>query len=403
VLLRVVSDTTACGDSSGSVGSSGGSGGVAVLSGANASSAVVWEVLPRSTTLYTPSLPADGMYAVFVRAVDDAGNVGDVTNVTLWRDATPPSAPPVLVRTPDAVTQSTDALFEVRSGDVTSPGQASLWYQLVSNGVPATPSLVAVPVLPATPSSVVSLSLSSLATDTSHLVRFVSRDQLGRTSSGETLFSWRVVSAAPAVVLLRQPANISSLLSPRFVFSTRWQNAEVVRSAELSLSTFQVQLLGVAGDLGAWHAPCRFAVNASACVTVQRHVVRVQRCTAGAGDGVVHAAGARGAVQHDGRGDGGELDVPALQRRRVRGAERRRRRRGGVCVVSQGRRLQQEERGGRRDAARHRGASRVLGVAVVGRQSLLRVSDRGRVSARRRERQSRGVCEGLRTRGVQPV
>ena len=189
VLLRVASDTTACGDSSGGGGSSGGSGGVAVLSGANASSAVVWEVLPRSTTLYTPSLPADGMYAVFVRAVDDAGNVGDVTNVTLWRDATPPSAPPVLVRTPDAVTQSTDALFEVRSGDVTSPGQASLWYQLVSNGVPATPSLVAVPVLPATPSSVVSLSLSSLATDTSHLVRFVSRDQLGRTSSGETLFS----------------------------------------------------------------------------------------------------------------------------------------------------------------------------------------------------------------------
>jgi hypothetical protein len=159
------------------------------------------------------------MYRVFARAVDDAGNVGDVSNVTLWLDVTAPAGPPTLKTAPPSLTLSTDAVFEMQAGDDGSPGQSSFWYMLLTDGVPVTSAWTAVPTKPVTASAPVQLSLSGLRADASHLLRVVTRDQLSRSSARETVHSWRVVSAAPSVTMLSMPANVSALSSPSFDFS----------------------------------------------------------------------------------------------------------------------------------------------------------------------------------------
>jgi hypothetical protein len=216
--------------------------------------------------VYRVPAATDGEYALVVRSVDDAGNAGVETNVTLWVDTLPPSAPPVLSRTPDAVTLTTDAVFEMRGVADGSPGQVSFWYLVTSDGVPQSDDYVPVPDVPLTPTSTVPLSLSRLRTDVSYTIRFVTRDQLQRSSERQTLFSWRVVSAAPVATIVGQPANASALQQPKFRFSARW-SGDGGSDDDLRSVSYQVQLPGVAGDLGAWHAPCRFADSAAVCAS----------------------------------------------------------------------------------------------------------------------------------------
>jgi hypothetical protein len=104
------------------------------------------------------------------------------------------------------------------------------------------------------------------------LLRLLAVDRLRRCSGVVTAFSWRVLSAAPTVNVTRAPANISALHAPTFGFSAVWGGGTAgaaggLSPQQLSALTFPVRLLGLAGDVGSWHDPCRFAVNASACAS----------------------------------------------------------------------------------------------------------------------------------------
>jgi hypothetical protein len=218
------------------------------------------------STYAVPTTQVNSELAVFADAVDAAGNVAPVTNITVWLDTTPPSAPPTLTRNPDAVTLSTDAVFEMHVPDDGSPGQASFWYLLVSDGRDDSSGVWRrVPELPASPAASVTLSLSRLAIDASHLLRLVTRDQLQRQSATETVFTWRVVSVVPPVLVLSQPANISALYTPSFTFAVDGGGSGGGGGSGSALS-LQVQVLGGGSDLGTWHSPCRFAAEPAACL-----------------------------------------------------------------------------------------------------------------------------------------
>ncbi len=236
-----------------------------------------WLSLPSNAISHDVGVTVEGLYALMTRSVDAGGNVGRVTNISVWLDVTPPTSPPTLTRSPDAVTLQTDGLFELRGVDDGSPGQLSFAYQHTWNGG-GDDTYTAVPTLPSTPTSVVLLSLPRLTTDATHLLRLVAVDPLRRRSGGVTAFSWRVLSAAPIVNVTHTPANVSALHAPTFVFSAVWGGslsgaAGGLSPQQLSSVMFQVRLLGLAGDVGSWHHPCRFAVNASDCAS---------RCDAGA-------------------------------------------------------------------------------------------------------------------------
>jgi hypothetical protein len=227
--------------------------------------------LSLATPQWQPPVTSDGLYVLLVRAVDGAGNVGGASNVSWWLDSTPPSSPPVMTRTPDAVTLSRDALYELRGVDDGSPGQLSFRYRLFSGGVLKSggssggDGFVAVPSLPSTPSSVVQLRVLDVAVDSSHLIEVVSVDALGRVSALSTSFSWRVVAAAPIVTMLSQPANVSGNATVTFVFAAAWKS-DASGSVNASLASFEMLLLNAGGDVGQWHAPCRFAERASECM-----------------------------------------------------------------------------------------------------------------------------------------
>jgi hypothetical protein len=228
-----------------------------------------WTPLSLSTAVWSPPVTSDGFYVLFVRAVDGAGNVGGVSNVSWWLDSTPPSSPPVMTRTPDAVTLSRDALFELQGVDDGSPGQLSFRYRWFSGGVLKSNSgvgdgFVPVPALPSTPTSVVQLRLIDGAVDSSHLIEVASVDALGRASALSTSFGWRVLAAAPVVAVLSQPANVSGNATATFVMAAAWKNG-ASRSDDASASAFQVMLLNGGGDAGQWHDPCRFAERAREC------------------------------------------------------------------------------------------------------------------------------------------
>jgi hypothetical protein len=85
--------------------------------------ALQWESLPAAASSHVVDVTVEGLYVVYLRAADGAGNVGATANVTLWLDTSPPTSPPTLTRSPDAVMLSTDAVFEMRGVDDGSPGQ----------------------------------------------------------------------------------------------------------------------------------------------------------------------------------------------------------------------------------------------------------------------------------------
>jgi hypothetical protein len=290
--------------------------------------------LPSDARTHDARVTTEGLYAVMVRSADAAGNVGPVSNISVWLDVTPPSSPPTLTRTPDAVTLQTDGLFELRYDDG-SPGQLAFGYQHTWNGG-GDDTYTAVPTLPSTPTSPVLLSLPRLVTDASHLLQLVAVDQLRRRSGAVTAFSWRVLSAAPTVNVTRAPSNMSALHAPTFWFLAVWGGvgAGGLSLEQLSAVTFQVRLLGLAGQRGVVARPVSLRRQRECVrVAVQRCGVRVHGVAADSR--VVHAAGARDAECHEWRGERVQLDVQALRRQRVCGAERRQRRRDRVQGVSE--------------------------------------------------------------------
>jgi hypothetical protein len=282
--------------------------------GAMDAASLPWTSLfAAAVTTWMPPVSRDGEYLLLIRAVDGAGNVGGTRNVSWWRDSTAPTSPPTLSRTPDVVTLSRDAFFDVRGVDDGSPGLVFFWYRLYRNGAVVVPDsgtstgtgttgtgtgtgtgglgglggiggffpdltggilgggsstqssgggsgYAPMPVQPSTPTAVVQLRLLSLAVDTSHAVEILAVDSLARNSTRSTLFSWRIVSSAPGVAVLSQPATVSSTSTPLFVLSTRWANG-----TGSQVASFEVMLLNAGGDLGTWHPPCRFADSASQC------------------------------------------------------------------------------------------------------------------------------------------
>jgi hypothetical protein len=132
---------------------------------------LVWLSLPSDARSHDAHVTTEGLYAVITRSVDAAGNIGRVSNISVWLDVTPPSSSPTLTRTPDAVTLQTDGLFELRGVDDGSPGLLEFAYQHTWNGGGGDDTYTAVPTLPSTPTSPVLLSLPRLATDSTHLLQ----------------------------------------------------------------------------------------------------------------------------------------------------------------------------------------------------------------------------------------
>jgi hypothetical protein len=93
-----------------------------------------WLSLPSDARSYDVRVTTEGLYTVMTRSVDAAGNVGRVSNISVWLDVAPPSSSPTLTRTPDAVTLQTDGLFELRGVDDGSPGQLAFAHQHTWNG-----------------------------------------------------------------------------------------------------------------------------------------------------------------------------------------------------------------------------------------------------------------------------
>jgi hypothetical protein len=256
------------GTSCSGVAGNGTDGGGAVALAAD--DALDWSSLAVGAAVLTPPLRGNGQYRLHTRAADRAGNVDSSSNATWWVDSSPPAAPPTFRSSPDAATQADVADFEIAVPADGSPGRTAVAYLHLLNGEPlrnADGSLadefVVLP--PPTGSSVVQLSLRDLVKDASHSLRVVAVDVLGRRSATYASYTWRVVSTAPDVVVMSQPANVSGLQQPTFVFAAGWPRDSRRSAAELVNATFEVSFVGVVGDVGSWHHPCRFAASASVC------------------------------------------------------------------------------------------------------------------------------------------
>jgi hypothetical protein len=93
--------------------------------------------------------------------------------------------------------------------------------------------------------------VGGLVGDESYSLRVWAQDQAGHRSAKAALHTWTVVSVAPTVQILSQPSAISSLLTPRFVFSAVWGNGSA-RQGVVADASFLVSLVGVSSP----HSPC---------------------------------------------------------------------------------------------------------------------------------------------------
>ncbi len=230
---------------------SGSSGGGCVVVGANATSGGSWTRAVGPLVQPRPTL--DGQYRVWWRAVDGAGNAGAADSMLVWLDTTPPSKEPTFVVTPGLTSFSVTARFEVKVEGDTSPGRLSFVYELTRGAV--VEPLATAPLPEPTNDDSVQLLVGGLVGDESYSLRVWTQDQAGLRSAKAALHTgtWAVVtvSVAPTVQMLSQPSAISSLLTPRFVFSAVWGNG-TSRQGVVPDASFLVSLVGVSSP----HSPC---------------------------------------------------------------------------------------------------------------------------------------------------
>ncbi|MGB1141864.1 MAG: hypothetical protein ACPG1A_13260, partial [Halioglobus sp.] len=166
----------------------------------------------------TGDVSGDGLYRVTVRSVDDAGNV-EAGNTTMewYVDTVPPVAAPELVQTPDKTVSARTALFLVRLVGDASPGQTAFVYTL-DGGAP-----LQVPELPVPNTATVQLNLpeSGQLNEGQHIVEVWAVDQAGNAGDS-VIYDWFVTTAAPDLVVVATPADVSGDVSPGFQFTTVW-------------------------------------------------------------------------------------------------------------------------------------------------------------------------------------
>ena len=227
------------------------------------SSASAWATLPADAaplSLVPPvaaftATNAVARFVLFTRAVDAAGNAGDVSAYEWWVDTLPPS-PPVVVSGPDAVGLATLSIITLRLVGNTAPGHVRFDYVLTADGAPySVPGsgnpAIAVP-SPSNDDPVV-LSLSGLAADHAYAVTLAAVSQSGLRSTNTTTVSWIVLSSAPSVIVTRQPDAVSGSARPSFHFVADWGASSLGVAGEGNL-TFQTRLVGDS-DLDGYHTP----------------------------------------------------------------------------------------------------------------------------------------------------
>jgi hypothetical protein len=126
--------------------SSGQASGRSTIRAIDVTSLVFRELVPTITDGYNGScsgmvrldqegvVAGSGLYGLYLRSVDAAGNAREITNVTFWINEDGPALPPVLTSKPPSVLFSTIAQFELIIPEIMSPGEHSVWYLHVATG-----------------------------------------------------------------------------------------------------------------------------------------------------------------------------------------------------------------------------------------------------------------------------
>jgi hypothetical protein len=199
----------------------------------------------------------DTQLALFVRAVDDAGNVEPAVRTAWYVDVHVPPTP-VIVTHPDPLTLLRSASFGLEVFDA-SPGIVVFRCELTFVNGSAVPVEADALVVKGSPSVVdpelltASLGLSGLAPDAQYVLRVWTVDQAGHSSASPASFAWHVLSEVPGVSVESRPDDVSASWLPEFVFAVAWggRGAPGVGVANV---VFEVLLFGDRA-LGTFHVP----------------------------------------------------------------------------------------------------------------------------------------------------
>lgn len=173
------------------------------------------------TSPYNLSGLAAGAHSVQIRAIDNAGNVGNATTYSWTIDTTAPSI--TLSSTPAVLTSSTSASFSFSATDSGGGSIASYSCKLDSSSY----------TLCTSPQTYSGLSAGT------HQFYVTATDSVGNTSTPAT-YSWTIDTTAPSVTLTSVPNALTNLTSASFDFSA-------VDAGGGSISSYQCSM-----DSGGW-------------------------------------------------------------------------------------------------------------------------------------------------------